>query len=328
MKHWQAIILSAGIMAAVELGAAVPTGRIVATGLGVTVYQSELDDAYRRYVMAQATRGINVAPIAANAVQKELLNDLIMQQLLKRRAQAGDRTKASIDAGKKVKELRDAFLTDTAYRLHLESNGMTPLQLQQQLELELLAENVSRRELQSKIQAKESELIKFYNDANRKGQWDVRAHATVKEVFISKVNPATGVRLNPQERAKKQATAAEVFAKASAGIDFKQLVKEYSENPYTKALEGDLLLVAGQSDEKLEKAVFALQVNQISNPLESEAGFHIVKMIELKAAHKKQFAEVREEIRKHLQAVAYAKALPGYFERMKKDSAVRILLGD
>ena len=328
MKHWYRKFLALGLLAGLGLSAAVPTGRIVATGVGVAVHESELDAAYRRYVMTQATMGVNVSPLAEKEIQKRLLEDLIIHRLLGRRAQAGDRTKAEADAGKKFKELKDSFLTDDAFRLHLESIGMSLAGFQKQLRVELLADTVARRELQSKVQAKESDLLKFYNDYNAKGQWNVPEQAKVAEVFISLVDPATNLRLNPNARASKQAVAAKVFAQAAAGIDFKQLVKEFSENPVTKQLDGELILVAGQAEPKVEKVVMALKVNQICPPVESKQGFHIVKMLDYKAARKKPFAEVRNDIRKYLQAESFGKALPDYFKRLKKESGVRILLAD
>jgi parvulin-like peptidyl-prolyl isomerase len=278
--------------------------------------------------MAQATLGVDVSPLVEKAIQKQLLNDLIMQRLLDRRAQAGDRTKAEADAGKQYNELKSTFLTDDAFRLHLESKGMTLAVFRKQLRIELLADTVARRELQSRVQAKESDLLKFFNDRNAKGQWNVPEQAKVAEVFISLVDPSTNLRLNPDARASKQALAAKVFAKAAAGIDFKQLVKEFSENPLTKQVDGELLLVAGQVEAKVEKSVLALKVNQICPPVESKQGFHIVKMLKHKPARKKAYAEVRNDIRKYLQAEAYGKALPVYFKQLKKESSVRVLLAD
>ena len=328
MKHWQRNFLALGLLASMGLAAAAPTGRIVATGVGLAVHESELDAAYRCYVMTQATLGVNVSPLVEKAIQKQLLNDLIMQRLLNQRAQAGDRTKAEADAGKQYNELKSTFLTDNAFRLHLESKGMTLAVFRKQLRIELLADTVARRELHSKVQAKESELLKFYNDRNAKGQWNVPEQAKVAEVFISLVDPSTNLRLNPDARASKQAVAAKVFAKAAAGIDFKQLVKEFSENPLTKQVDGELVLVAGQVEAKVEKTVLALKVNQICPPVESEQGFHIVKMLEHKPARKKPYAEVRNDIREYLQAEAYGKVLPDYFKRLKKESGVRVLLAD
>jgi len=328
MKHGHRIFWLITFCLGMALEAAVPTGRIVATGVGVVVHESELDSAYRRYVMTQATLGVNVPAIAEKAVEKRLLNDLVMQRLLDRQAQSGDRSKAEVEAAKKYADLKNSFLSEDAFRLHLDANGMKPTEFLGQLKVELLADIVARRALQSKVQAKESELLKFYNDRNAKGQWNVPETAKVSEVFISLVDSSTNLRLNPDARAEKQAVAAKVFAKASAGIEFKQLVKEFSENPLTKRSEGIIFLITGQMEPKIEKAVMALKVNQISPPLESKLGYHIVKMLEHKPARKKPFSEVRSDIREHLQAEAYGKALPEYFARLKKECGVRILLED
>ena len=93
-------------------------------------------------------------------------------------------------------------------------------------------------------------------------------------------------------------------------------------------VDGSRIVGFGIDENGSQGTVLALKVNQICPPVESEQGFHIVKMLEHKPARKKPYAEVRNDIREYLQTEAYGKALPVYFKQLKKESSVRVLLAD
>ena len=200
---------------------------------------------------------------------------------------------------------------------------MTLVEFKRQLEIEALALIVAKRELRTTTAATEGDILKFYNDHNK--QWRVPETATVAHVLLSKSDGATGRRLNPDERAAKQATAAKVLGKATAGVDFKQLAKEFSEDLSTKETGGELVLARGASLPEVEKMVFTMQPNQVVL-VESEVGYHVVKVIERKAAKVRKLSEVSNEIRTHLQGQKFIKQLPGYYDRLKKLAGVRLTL--
>lgn len=72
-----------------------------------------------------------------------------------------------------------------------------------------------------------------------------------------------------------------VLEKLEAGDDFADLAKDLSEcNTASKG--GDLgLFVSGQVTPEVERAVYHLEINQISSPIESEYGFHIIQRLAL-----------------------------------------------
>ena len=91
-----------------------------------------------------------------------------------------------------------------------------------------------------------------------------------------------GAKNAPKEvkrtKAAAKTLADEVAAKAKAGTDFTALVKEYSEDPGTKDRLGS---VGKFTPDKMVKpfsdAAFQLGVDEVSAPVESEFGFHIIK---------------------------------------------------
>lgn len=104
------------------------------------------------------------------------------------------------------------------------------------------------------------------------------------------------------ERARD--TAAEVLAEARAqGADFAALAGKYSNDPGSAARGGDLGWFArGRMVKPFEEAAFALEPGSISDVVETEFGFHIIRLEERKPAGMQSFEEVRDEVMKSVEA--------------------------
>ncbi len=93
---------------------------------------------------------------------------------------------------------------------------------------------------------------------------------------------------------RKQAEA--VLAKVKAGGDFAALAKQYSEDG-SKDQGGDLdYFGRGAMVKPFEDAAWALKVGQVSDLVQSEFGFHIIKLTDRKPAVTRTFEEVRPQL--------------------------------
>jgi peptidyl-prolyl cis-trans isomerase C len=76
---------------------------------------------------------------------------------------------------------------------------------------------------------------------------------------------------------EKQSQALKVFEELKAGADFKELAKKYSTCPSGKK-GGDLgQFGRGQMVREFEQAAFALKTGQVSEPVKTQFGYHIIK---------------------------------------------------
>ncbi|MBB6443466.1 peptidylprolyl isomerase [Bacillus benzoevorans] len=92
-----------------------------------------------------------------------------------------------------------------------------------------------------------------------------------------------------------EATAKEVKAKLDAGGKFEDLAKEYSTDTGTAAKGGDLgWFGPGKMLPEFEAAAYALEKNAISEPVQSQYGYHIIQLLDKKP--KEKFADVKDEM--------------------------------
>lgn len=115
-------------------------------------------------------------------------------------------------------------------------------------------------------------------------------------------------RLDPdavEEKEKEVRTRArEVLEKARQGEDFAELAKKYSEGP-TKENGGDLgYFSPGQMDKSFDEAVFSLKKGEISEPVRTRFGYHIILAEELKEAFTRSLEDVHREIEDTLRGIA------------------------
>ncbi len=294
--------------------------KVVASGIGFSVTEAEVEKAYLHYVLTQSLAGVNVPRSMAATYQKTILEELIVNKLMAIRATPTDKYTALKEAEKMYKAQADFYASKKAFELKVEATGLTVFEFRNKLEAESLARVVAKRELQSKIRPSDGEVRKYYND-NAK-LWQVQEHAKVAHVLLAKVDLATGRRLNPDERAAKQQTAAKVLGKARTGIEFKTLAKEFSEDLSTKETGGEVTIIRGTAAAQVEAMVFKMQPNQVTM-VETNLGWHVILVKERQAAKTMVLSEVREDIRQHLEAESFAKELPKYLEDVKRAAGVR-----
>lgn len=93
-------------------------------------------------------------------------------------------------------------------------------------------------------------------------------------------------------------TAFEVINKLNNGADFAELAKEYSIDEKTKDKGGELgYFGKGEMVKEFEEEVFAMEVNTISKPVETQYGFHVIKKTDHKPYQEANFEDVKEEVR-------------------------------
>ncbi|WIY62238.1 peptidylprolyl isomerase PrsA [Bacillus arachidis] len=101
---------------------------------------------------------------------------------------------------------------------------------------------------------------------------------------------------------KDEATAKKVKEELNQGKSFEELAKQYSEDPGSKEKGGDLgYFGPGQMVKPFEDAAYKLKKDEISEPVKTEHGYHIIKVTDIKK-QEKSFEDSKADIKKQLVA--------------------------
>jgi peptidyl-prolyl cis-trans isomerase C len=91
--------------------------------------------------------------------------------------------------------------------------------------------------------------------------------------------------------------ARELFEKVAYGTDFAELAKQHSKDPGSKDQGGDLgYFSKGQMVPQFEEAAFKLQKGEVSQPFQTQFGWHIIKVDDRRAGQVVPFDSVKERI--------------------------------
>ncbi|MDQ3213994.1 MAG: peptidyl-prolyl cis-trans isomerase [Acidobacteriota bacterium] len=141
-----------------------------------------------------------------------------------------------------------------------------------------------------RIKISEEDLQRSYEDNQQQ-------YSTPEQVRASHIL----LKTEGKDEAAVRKQAEDLLAKVRAGGDFGKLATQFSEDDVSKAKAGDLdYFNKGQMVPEFDKVAFELPPGQISDLVKTQYGFHIIKVIDKKAAVSKPLAEVRAQIEDQL----------------------------
>ncbi len=154
----------------------------------------------------------------------------------------------------------------------------------------VIPESISKADIKAFLaQAGSEEKVKDYYESNR-DVFSSPEQVKVRHILI---------RTNPSDPASEQAalTKIEDLAKRANAKNFAQLAKEHSEDPGSKENGGLIdFFPRGRMVPEFEEVAFSLTANEISKPVKTAYGYHLIQLLEKKAAKESALDEVREEI--------------------------------
>jgi peptidyl-prolyl cis-trans isomerase D len=174
----------------------------------------------------------------------------------------------------------------------------------EQVRIEYLTLSVDA--LQRQVTLDPAEIQKYY-DANRR-QFEVRESRQAAHIFVS-ADKAAGA----EARQKARARAEEIHQLLQAAPGrFAELAKTRSEDPGSAAAGGDLGYIdpgAMKDVPEFEAALYKLKPGEISAPVESGLGFHIIRLTAVRPAQIRSLEEARAQIAQELRRQLAAKRL-------------------
>ncbi|WP_430462416.1 SurA N-terminal domain-containing protein [Thalassolituus sp. LLYu03] len=169
---------------------------------------------------------------------------------------------------------------------------------------------LSKADLAAKEVVEDEEIQQAYDDYRSAELAKEQRHASH---ILIEVN-------DERDDAKASALAAELYARVQSGGDFAALAKEYSDDIGTKNAGGDLgLAMKGAYVTEFEDALYALKKGEVSQPVKTEFGYHLIKLDDVVTPAVKALADVKDQM---VAEVQKAKAEAAFAEMVQELSNI------
>ncbi len=130
----------------------------------------------------------------------------------------------------------------------------------------------------------------------------------------------------PEKISAARSKAQTARQELSAGADFIDVARKYSDDGATKHRGGDLgYITEGRMGQEFFNAAYALTPGELSEPVQTEQGFHIIKLETRREGHLLPLASVSGRIRSQLAADKEKKTTDRLYETLKEKYHVDIL---
>lgn len=252
--------------------------------------------------------------------QKDLLRDLIDQELLIERAKDMG-ISVETDVVKRLDEMRKQYNIASMEDLEKEAEkqGMSWEDLKTQIRNGLLTQEVIRREVGSHINIPNDEVKKYY-DGHQKDF--VRPEQVVLyEIFLSTEGKS------PEEMSSVEKKAEDLRNRVIKGEDFSEIAKHFSEGSTAK--DGGSLgtFERGQLDKQLEDVVFKLDKGQMTDVIQTKTGFEVLKVEAHYEAGLQPQDKVESEIMNRIYAQKMVPTMREYLGQLREQSYVMVKPG-
>ena len=288
----RSLALAAAALAAVTLVAAgcggsdeVPTNAVAVVD-GSSITRASLDELLTRAKLSYAAQKRSFPK--AGTSEYQTLQTQAVAYLVQRQEYASEAEKLGIQVkdtqiAKKVDQVRKQYFSDNQAKFvqGLKEQGYTEATLREELRSQLLTEGIYDK-VTAAAKVTDADVKSYY--AKNKANYSVPESRAVRHILV-----------------KTKAEADRIRAELVSGGDFAALAKANSLDPGSKDQGGKLTVSKGQTVAPFDKAAFSLDTNEVSEPVKTQFGYHIIQpLAAVKAGSVTPLSQVQDQIRTQL----------------------------
>jgi len=250
--------------------------RIVAVVNKEVITQYELSERIARVQKELQRR--SASSIDRSEIEHQVLDRLIMEKVQLQYARETGMRVDDLELDRTVSRVAENNkLSLTEFRQRLEGDSIPFDKFREELRSEILLTRLRDREVTSKLAVSEGEIDNLLQEQSERKE--VAVEYNIAHVLIRVPEQAT-----PAQVEARRARAEEVVKRLKEGADFTQIAATYSDAP--DALQGGVIGWRNRQRllELFVEALAAMSPGGVSAALRSPAGFHVVKLLEVRGA--------------------------------------------
>jgi foldase protein PrsA len=207
----------------------------------------------------------------------------------------------------RVEQVKQQYFSGSQTKLdkQLTAQGYTPESFRVDIGAQVLSEKIYD-EVTKGAKVTDAEVTKYYTE--NKSQYQVAESRDVRHILV-----------------KTKAEADKIYTEIKAGGNFAALAKKYSLDTGSKADGGKLTITRGQTVTPFDTTAFLLTTNQVSRPIKTEFGYHVIQPIsDVKPGKTTELKDVKAQIRATLVEKAKTDSITQWTTDTKKDFESKI----
>ncbi len=273
--------------------------RVVATLDGEPITMIEFDSFRTRFSANPANEGAGALDEAA------LLDQLLMEKIFEKQVEAQGLTASDEQVEEYLASIRSRNqLTEEQLRAAVEARGFNYDGYIEQVRTDIERANLVNKEIRARVNVTPEEVERYY-------QAHLPDYALSPRVHVRLISLLVPPDASSIQREVLREKTEEIQADAAAGANFAKLAKEYSQGPGAED-GGDLgVMDRGEMQGAFDAAAFTLAEGEVSDVIETETGYHILKVEEHLAESHRPLEDVQDDIREEL----YRKAMEERYDR-------------
>jgi peptidyl-prolyl cis-trans isomerase C len=284
---------------------------------GQNITKADFDRALRA---VEQRAGGPVPAERRNEIYRGLLDQLVRVQLLKQEVAARKVTVPDPEVDQRIAEIRKQFPSEDVFKQMLATQQLTLEKFRADQREDLAITRMVTDAVKDKVAATPEQINDFYKKNPQRFQQGERVRA-------SHILVAVPQNADPAAKAKARAKAEGLLKQIKAGGDFAALAKQNSEDPGSAVQGGDLgYFPPGQMVGPFNDAAFKLAPGAVSDLVETQFGFHIIKVADKQAGRTVPLDEVRPQLTQFLENQNRQREGAAFVAALRAKAKVEILI--
>jgi len=251
-------------------------------------------------------------------LRRQVLDQLVEEELLYQLSQKEKVQVPEKRVDEEVQTLQSRFLSPEEYEASLKEQGLTPALARERVRRNLAVEEIIRQKTTGGAGPSEAEIAEYYKK-NRERLRRAES-ARVQQIFV-RLPP----RSDPETKGRARQALEALIKEIRAGKDFGAAIREYSQGT-DQGPGGDLGWVTRNGPTPiLADAALKLKVGEISDVLETPAGFHVLKVLEKKPGGEASLEEARAQVESLLRQQKEREALASLVAKLKTEARIEFV---
>jgi peptidyl-prolyl cis-trans isomerase C len=284
---------------------------------GEAVNKAEFD---RAVGALEARNGGPVPAEQRDRILREVLDQIVSYKLLIQESRTRKIAATDAEVDERIKEIQKQFPSEDAFKQMLTSRKTTLDQVRSDIRQDITVQKLITNEIADKVAVKPDQVTDFY--AKNPDQFNQPERVRASHILIMVPKGADAAA-----KTAAQTKAADILKEVKAGKDFAALATEHSQDPGSAKNGGDLgFFQQGQMVGPFNDVAFKLAPGSVSDLVETEFGFHIIKVAEKQTARTVPLEEVRPKLEQYLERQNREQQTDAFVNGLKAKGKVEILI--